>query len=251
MIHVCAAMGYEASPSAQPRKKVRSSLILAFSAAAVVASSVGWTYLPALFLTEANFNLLAFASLRSTYPIAPSVADTIWATPLLPSPACVPAGHSNSDAPPSFHVPGGMALGPAEASRNFEKFSVVPEPSARRATTMSVSGSVTPGLSAAMIGSFHFFTSSWKISAMLVGDSCSLSTLGRLYDMVIGAITVGTYTKSPPLNFALSSSLTTPSVPAKSTTCACRSERPWPDPPPPYSTVSPEATSDSSAIASS
>ena len=51
---------------------------------------------------------------------------------------------------------------------------------------------MTPGLSAAMIGSFHFLTSSWKIAAMLVGESCSLSTLGRLYDIVIGAITVGT-----------------------------------------------------------
>src|SRR6478672_12079962 len=110
MIHVCAAIGYEASPSAQPRKNVRSSLTFVPSAAAVVASSVGSMYLPALFLTEANFKLLAFASLRSTYPIAPSVEDSIWATPLLPSPAWVPAGHSRSDAPPSFHVPGGVAL---------------------------------------------------------------------------------------------------------------------------------------------
>src|SRR6185369_573185 len=113
--------------------------------------------------------------------------EMIWATPLLPSPACVPSGHSSSDAPPNFHVPGGVASGPYDASRNLEKFSVVPEPSARRATTMSVSGSVTPGLSAAMIGSFHFFTSSWKIAEMLFGESCNLSTLGRLYDIVIGA----------------------------------------------------------------
>ena len=57
---------------------------------------------------------------------------------------------------------------------------------------MSVSGSVTPGLSAAMIGSFHFVIRAGRSPAMLVGDSCSLSTLGRLYDIVIGAMTVGT-----------------------------------------------------------
>src|SRR3954451_5017094 len=249
MIHVCAAIGYASSLSAQPTKKGRSSLIFVPLAAADVASSVGSTNLPALFFTEAKVRLLALASLRSMYPMAPSVPVMIWATPLLPAPACVPCGHSSSEPEPSFHSPD--ESGPTAAFKNLEKLSVVPEPSARRATTMAVSGSSTPGLSAAILGSFQLVISDWKIPAIVAGDSCSLSTLGRLYDIVIGARTVGTYTKSPPLNFALSSSLTVPSVPAKSTTCACRSERPWPDPPPPYSTVSPEATSDSSAIASS
>ncbi len=57
---------------------------------------------------------------------------------------------------------------------------------------MSVSGIVTSGLSAAISGSFHFVTSSWKIAEMAAGESCNLSTPGKLYDMVIGAMTVGT-----------------------------------------------------------
>src|SRR5262245_20218306 len=122
--------------------------------------------------------------------MAPGVDFTIWATPELPSPACVPAGHSSSEAAPSVHTP--EPLLPEAASRNLEKFSVVPEPSARRATTIAVSGRVTPGLSAAIAGSFQFLIWSWKILAIVSGLSFRSFTSGRLYDIVIGAITVGT-----------------------------------------------------------
>src|SRR5258706_3570442 len=117
--------------------------------------------------------------------MAPSADDTICATPLLPSPRCVSAGKAVSLAAPNFQA--SPAVGPAAASKNLVKFCVVPDASARTATTMSVAGSVTPGLSAAMIGSFHFVISRWKIAEMLVAESCNLATLGRLYDIVIGA----------------------------------------------------------------
>ena len=58
---------------------------------------------------------------------------TIWATPLLPLPACVSAAHSTVEPLLSFHA--GAAF-----VRNRVKFCVVPEPSERCATTMSFAG---------------------------------------------------------------------------------------------------------------
>ena len=49
----------------------------------------------------------------------------------------------------------------------------------------------TPGLSAAIAGSFHFLILPRKILASVVPLSWSLSTPLRLYDTVIGAATVG------------------------------------------------------------
>src|SRR5262245_42786859 len=106
--------------------------------------------------------------------MAPFVDFTTCATPELPWPACVSAGHSTVEPDLSFQVPA------AAASRYLVKLSVVPEPSARRATTMSVAGSLAPGLSDAIAGSFHFFTSRWKILASVSGDRLSLLTSSRL-----------------------------------------------------------------------
>ena len=71
------------------------------------------------------------------------------------------------------------------------KFCVVPEPSERWATVIAVDGSVTPGLSAAMAGSFQVLMSRWKILAIVSADSCSLSTPLRLYETVIGEKRMG------------------------------------------------------------
>ena len=60
------------------------------------------------------------------------------------------------------------------------KFSVVPEPSARTATVMAWSGSVTSGLSAAMAGSFQFVIWRWKILATTVGVSWSVVDVGQV-----------------------------------------------------------------------
>ena len=100
--------------------------------------------------------------------------DTIWATPALPLPAWVSAGHSTVE--PLFSV---QTLGEATVSQPV-KFCVVPEPSERWATVMFVLGRVTPGLSAAMAGSFQVLMSRWKILAIVSAESWSLSTPWRL-----------------------------------------------------------------------
>ena len=71
------------------------------------------------------------------------------------------------------------------------KLLVVPEASARCTTVMSVLGSVTPGLSAAIAASFHFVICPLKILAIVAALSCSELTPLRLYDTVIGAATIG------------------------------------------------------------
>src|SRR5687767_8060863 len=158
--------------------------------------------------------------------MAPLVPLTIWATPLLPLPACVSVGQFTVDPESSFHTAGLAAL------RNLVKFSVVPEPSDRWATTIGVDGSLAPGLSAAIALSFQVLTSRWKILAMVSGDSCRLSTPVTLYETVIGAAIVGKYMNGP-LYFDASSGFTRPSEPAQSTTPVWRSVRPLPEPPPP------------------
>src|SRR4029078_10108239 len=119
----------------------------------------------------------------------------------LPLPAWVSDGHSTVEPLLSFHAP------PEALSRYLVKLSVVPEPSERCATTMSASGSLASGLSAAMSLSFHFLMSRWKIFATVAGDSCSLSTPSRLNDTVIAPSRIGKYRTSPPLFFARSASL--------------------------------------------
>src|SRR5947209_4421018 len=111
---------------------VRSGLTVAPAIAADDASSVGAVNVPALFLIDANTSLLARASAKSTYPMAPFVDFTICATPVFFCPACALAGHGTVSPEPSFHVDG------AALARYFVNALVVPEPSARCTTTIGV-----------------------------------------------------------------------------------------------------------------
>src|SRR5262245_35456828 len=93
--------------------------------------------------------------------MAPAVDLPIWATPALPEPAWVAEGHSTVE--PDFSV---QVLG-AAATRYLVKFSVVPDPSERWATVMSVEGSLAPGFRAAMAASSHLVIWRWKILAIV------------------------------------------------------------------------------------
>src|SRR6266498_5494872 len=152
----------------------------------------------------------------------PSPCLTICATPVFFSPPWVSLGHSTVSPLPSFHAVG------AAATRYLVKLLVVPEPSERCATVIGLAGRVTPGLSAAITGSFQVLTSRWKILAMVSGLSWSLSTPDRLYEIVIGAATVGTYRYEPAAT--PSASLTVLSVPAKSVRPLPNSFLPVPEP---------------------
>src|SRR5581483_8037701 len=158
--------------------------------------------------------------------MAPLVVLMIWATPLLPLPACSPAGQLTVEPASSVQA------GPAAIFRKFVKFDVVPELSERCATVMAVDGSLTPGLSAAMSAAFHVLIVPMKILAIVAGESCRLSTPVRWNETVIGAATVGKY-RNGPLYLATSAAATVASVPAKSTMPPWRSVRPLPEPPPP------------------
>src|SRR5215472_9282325 len=98
--------------------------------------------------------------------MAPGVLLTICAIPPLPLPPWLVAGQEMVELLPSFQFG-------AESTRNWEKFAVVPEESERRAITIVVLGSLTPGFSAAIAGSFHFVILAWKIFASVGPDSCS------------------------------------------------------------------------------
>ena len=103
--------------------------------------------------------------------MAPSVDLTAPATPWLPL-APVPVGHLTVLSVPTldFHV------GLAEARKPVKPL-VVPEESERWTTVIDVLGSLTPGFSAAIAGSFHFLTVPRKMFA-IVGPS-SLSPVLR------------------------------------------------------------------------
>src|SRR6266699_7130975 len=116
--------------------------------------------------------------------MAPAVVLTICATPPLPLPPRLVAGQEMVELLPSFQFG-------AESTRNWEKFAVVPEESERRAMTIGVLGSLTPGLSAAIAESFHFVILAWKMSAMTGAVNFRPVTPDRLYDIVIGPITTG------------------------------------------------------------
>src|SRR5436305_15219090 len=109
----------------------------------------------------------------------------IWATPVFFWPAWLLAGQATVSPAPSFHVVGAALV------RYLVKALVVPEPSARRTTTIDVEGRVADGLSARMAASFHDLMSPWKIFATVSALSWSLSTPLRLYDTVMGAAAVG------------------------------------------------------------
>src|SRR5215467_4684542 len=95
--------------------------------------------------------------------MAPAVVLTICATPPLALPPRLLAGQLMVESLPSFQFG-------ADSTRNSEKFAVVPEESERRAMVIAVLGSLTPGFSAAIFGSFHFVILAWKMSAR-VGPS--------------------------------------------------------------------------------
>src|SRR4051794_26489450 len=139
--------------------------------------------------------------------MAPSVDFTIDETPGLPLPPWLPSGQVTVDPEPSFHTE------PAAFARYPVKLCVVPELSERRAMVIFVDGSLTPALSAAMARSFQVVTSPWKIFASVAAVNFSgLLTLETLYDTVIGALTVGTYRKVPPLILLRSAAGYGPSV---------------------------------------
>src|SRR6476659_3079216 len=111
----------------------------------------------------------------------PSVDFTALATPAdfsLPSPL------------PVHFLPGAVVhtFG-AAAARYLVKFSVVPDSSERKKTLIAVEGSLTPGLIAAMAGSFHLVIWPRKILAVTSGVRMSLSTPATLQDTAIGPVT--------------------------------------------------------------
>src|SRR5690242_2768206 len=105
--------------------------------------------------------------------MAPGVVLTICATPPLPVPPRLVAGQEMVELVPSFQFG-------AASTRNWEKFWVVPDESARRAMVIAVLGRLTPGLSALIAESFHFVIFAWKMSAMTAGSSFRLLTPDRL-----------------------------------------------------------------------
>ena len=60
------------------------------------------------------------------------------------------------------------------------KFSVVPDSSERKNTEIGADGSVTPGFSAAIAGSFQVLMVPWKILAAVGPSRISLSTPSTL-----------------------------------------------------------------------
>src|SRR5581483_8359686 len=114
--------------------------------------------------------------------MAPSVVLTMFATPGFPLPAWVSEGQLMVELAPSFQSDGAALV------RNTVKLLVVPE---RWETVMLVLGSVAFGLSAAIAGSFHLVMLRWKILAIVLAESCRFFTSGRLYEIVMGATTVG------------------------------------------------------------
>src|SRR6478752_2565101 len=110
----------------------------------------------------------------------PSVDFTALATPAdfsLPSPL------------PVHFLPGAAVhtFG-AAAARYLVKFSVVPDSAERKETLLAVAGSVTPGLTLAMAGSFHVVIWPRKILAGTSGVRMSLSTPFSLYATAIGPV---------------------------------------------------------------
>src|SRR5476649_300449 len=150
----------------------------------------------------------------------PSVPFTALETPAL---ACLP-----SPLPVHFlPVAWGQSLG-AEPFRYLVKLSVVPESSERKKTLMGSAGRVTPGLSAAIAGSFHVLMTPLKIFAVTAGVRISLSTPLTLKATAIGPVTMGKFQAGDPQVLSASTcsmlvapafafSLSAESEPAKST----------------------------------
>src|SRR5689334_7418351 len=113
----------------------------------------------------------------------PSVDWMICATPRLPLPAWVEESQFTVSPRPNVHVP------TAALVRKPVKLLVVPEPSDRCTTVIDVLGRVTPGLSAAMAGSFQFLICTWKILASVAGLNWRSFWFFTLNETVMGAAT--------------------------------------------------------------
>src|SRR6476661_3841399 len=99
----------------------------------------------------------------------PSVLLTCLDTPSLPW-AATPPGAAHAFAGSKLHAFGAAAL------RYLVKFSVVPESSARCTAWTPVAGRVTPGLTAAIAGSFQVVMVPAKMPAITSGVRVSEST---------------------------------------------------------------------------
>src|SRR5450631_615469 len=145
----------------------------------------------------------------------PSVAFTALATPAF---ACLPS-------PLPVHVlpvAWGQSLG-AEPFRYLVKLSVVPDESERKKTLIAVAGRVTPGLMAAIAGSFHLVMTPLKIFAVTAGVRISLSTPLTLYATAMGPVTMGMFQAGEPhVLSALACSV--PVAPATGTVFSAESE---------------------------
>src|SRR5262249_8819218 len=117
-------------------------------------------------------------------PAAGGVALTFCPTPPLPLPPRLVAGQEMVESLPSFQFG-------AASTRNWEKFLVVPEESERRAMGTGGLGSVTPGVSALIAGSFPFLILPWEKSAMTGADNFRLLTPDSVYETLIGPLTPG------------------------------------------------------------
>src|SRR5450755_2094230 len=98
----------------------------------------------------------------------------MFATPALPFPACVSAGHGTVDPAPSVQTVGEAIV------RYWVNSWVVPDPSERCATVIAVLGRVALGLSALIAGSSQVLICREKILAIVSAESCRPFTLDRL-----------------------------------------------------------------------
>src|SRR5215469_10284293 len=105
--------------------------------------------------------------------MAPLVCLMIDATPPFCAPSRAVDGNLMVVPLPSFQL--GAAV-----FRYRLKFAVVPEESERTAGVIAVEGSVTPGLSALIAGSFQVLMVPWKMPAITVAFSFRLLTSCRL-----------------------------------------------------------------------
>ncbi len=113
---------------------------------------------------------------------------------------------------------------------------MVPESSERWKAWMSAAGSVTPGLRAAIAGSFHLVICESKILAVVGPSSVSLSTPSTLKTIEIRPATIGRSMPWPPVQTALvastSAGLSAESEPANWTLPWVNCCTPAPEPPP-------------------
>src|SRR6478735_10322057 len=101
--------------------------------------------------------------------MAPLVCETAVATPSEPL-TPLPPGAVHFLPPSNVHTSGAVAV------RYLVKLSVVPESSLRWYVWIAVDGRVASGLSALIAASSHVLTLPAKISAIVFGESCRLST---------------------------------------------------------------------------